>query len=85
MELYGAPLKDLKDDFPISPQLLGNLLPNSVNLWMGNSKDGTSSGTPFLLSGSLNSIGLHHDFHDNLYVLLKGQKKFTIVAPNGNP
>lgn len=28
-------------------------------------------------------VGLHHDFHDNLYILLKGHKAFTIAAPSG--
>jgi hypothetical protein len=39
---------------------------------MGNSKEGTSS-------------GLHHDFHDNLYVLLRGKKRFTIMDPGNAP
>lgn len=25
--------------------------------------------------------GLHHDYHDNLYVLLKGQKQFLLFPP----
>eukprot|EP00658_Telonema_sp_P-2_P033561 TRINITY_DN24602_c0_g1_i1.p2 TRINITY_DN24602_c0_g1~~TRINITY_DN24602_c0_g1_i1.p2 ORF type:complete len:107 (-),score=27.54 TRINITY_DN24602_c0_g1_i1:408-728(-) len=36
---------------------------------MGNSVEGTSS-------------GLHHDFHDNLYVLLRGKKQFTLYPPS---
>ena len=27
------------------------------------------------------SSGLHHDFHDNLYVLLRGRKRFCLFAP----
>lgn len=25
--------------------------------------------------------GLHHDYHDNLYVLLRGTKKITLYSP----
>ena len=28
------------------------------------------------------SSGLHHDFADNLYIVLKGQKAFTIFPPS---
>ena len=27
------------------------------------------------------SSGLHHDYHDNLYVLLRGSKKITLYSP----
>lgn len=27
------------------------------------------------------SSGLHHDFHDNLYVLLRGTKRFRLFPP----
>ena len=49
--------------------MLTTAVPYQINLWMGHSKGGTSS-------------GLHHDFHDNLYVLLKGRKRFTLFAPS---
>ena len=29
--------------------------------------------------------GLHHDFHDNLYVLLRGRKRFRLYAPDQAP
>jgi hypothetical protein len=35
---------------------------------MGNSMDGSSS-------------GLHHDYHDNLYVLVHGSKHFRLFSP----
>ncbi len=54
--------------FPLRPALLPALVPAVYNLWIGNSRDGTSS-------------GLHHDFHDNLYVLLKGKKSFRLYSP----
>lgn len=60
-----APLDKLKGDFPLRPALAGALVPQNVNLWMGHSKKGAGS-----------SSGLHHDFHDNLYVLLRGKKTF---------
>ena len=40
----------------------------NYNLWMGNSAQGSSS-------------GLHHDYHDNLYVLLSGRKRFRLYSP----
>lgn len=62
-ELVSSPLKQLAADltteaqqFPLQPALLSSLVPQSVNLWLGRSAD---SGT---------SSGLHHDFHDNLYI-----------------
>lgn len=43
--------------------------PLQINLWMGVSESGSSS-------------GLHHDFHDNLYVLLRGRKRFRLFDPS---
>ena len=37
--------------------------------WLGRSKHGSSS-------------GLHHDYHDNMYVLIQGQKKFRLFSPD---
>jgi len=55
---------------PLRPSLLHQLIPmNSANLWMGRSASPTSS-------------GLHHDFHDNLYVLTQGQKQIRIAPPD---
>ena len=28
------------------------------------------------------SSGLHHDWHDNLYILLRGRKRFTLYPPS---
>lgn len=53
---------------PARPKLLPSLVPQQLNLWMGNSKQGSSS-------------GLHHDFHDNLYLLIKGKKRFVLFPP----
>lgn len=59
----------LEGDFPRLPELAGSLVPASINLWMGLSAQGTSS-------------GLHHDFHDNLYSLLRGRKTFRLWPPS---
>lgn len=67
--LYAAPVSDLQADFPLRPALMGNLIPFNLNLWMGNSKSGSMS-------------GLHHDYHDNLYVLLRGRKQFRLYSPD---
>lgn len=61
-----APLDRLRGDFPLRPRLAGALIPQNVNLWMGYTKPKKGG----------SSSGLHHDFHDNLYVLLRGKKTF---------
>ena len=52
----------------LRPQFLGQMAPMQYNMWFGRSKDGSSS-------------GLHHDFHDNIYVLLRGSKEFRLFSP----
>ena len=49
-------------------ELVGGLVTSSVNLWCGRSEQGSSS-------------GLHHDFHDNVYVLIRGRKRFLLFPP----
>nr|CDI54433.1 jmj4 protein [Melanopsichium pennsylvanicum 4] len=66
-----APTNVLSNDFPAKPKLLGNLVLQQCNLWLGNSKQGKSS-------------GLHHDFHDNLYILLSGYKRFLLFPPSAH-
>ena len=34
-ELCAAPVAQLQGDFPLRPALLGNLVPQQLNLWMG--------------------------------------------------
>lgn len=65
------PLASLKkrSDFPTTPTFVHNLVTAKINLWLGASTTGTSS-------------GLHHDFHDNIYVLLAGVKRFRIFKPS---
>ena len=38
-------------------------------MWLGRAPEGSSS-------------GLHHDYHDNLYILLQGRKKFRLYDPS---
>jgi hypothetical protein len=57
------------DDVPLQHELFGHLELDRVNLWIGRSEEGSSS-------------GLHHDFHDNIYVLLAGQKTFRLYPPS---
>ena len=68
------PVSHLLDSgvLPSQPPLLENLKCANVNMWMGFSKHGSSS-------------GLHHDFHDNLYLLLRGRKRFKLHAPSDAP
>ena len=66
--LFGSPLLEMKGKFPLRPRIARHLAPSSINVWIGNSKLGSSS-------------HLHHDFHDNLYLLLNGRKRFTIAPP----
>lgn len=67
-EIISAPLTALKQDFPLIPSLFGNLVISNINLWIGRSSSWTTS-------------GLHHDYHDNLYIMLKGQKQITLISP----
>ncbi|CAI5736689.1 unnamed protein product [Peronospora destructor] len=61
-------IKQLQQDFPLRPKLMGHLVPQNINMWMGNNKHGSSS-------------GLHHDQHDNLYILMRGKKRFRLYSP----
>lgn len=68
--IISPPLSSLRDDYPISPSLFSNLVLANMNMWFGH-----THGTEYT------SSGLHHDFHDNLYVLLRGEKKITLISP----
>ncbi|KAI0632596.1 cupin-like domain-containing protein [Trametes polyzona] len=67
--VFPPPTNALRDEFPVVPRIMGNLFLQQVNLWLGKSKEGSSS-------------GLHHDFHDNIYCLLKGKKRFVLFPPS---
>ena len=70
-QLVGPPLSRLGGCFPLRPPLLPSLVPQSVNLWLGRAAGGAGA-----------SSGLHHDFHDNLYCLLRGRKSFRLFPPS---
>lgn len=63
-----APLLQLIGDFSI-PVYFKDLILRCMNLWMGNSPNEIV--TP-----------LHHDFNDNLYVVVEGRKHFTLFPPS---
>ena len=42
--VFPSPTNALKDEFPTVPRIMGNLFLQQVNLWVGKSKDGSSSG-----------------------------------------
>ena len=42
--VFPPPTNALKDEFPVVPRIMGNLFLQQVNLWLGKSKDGSSSG-----------------------------------------
>ncbi len=48
--------------------LMGNMQLHQINAWIGCSEDGTSS-------------GYHHDYHDNFYFLISGEKQFRLASP----
>ena len=63
-----TPPLDAVPGVPLKPAAAGALVPAAVNVWVGRSASGASS-------------GLHHDFHDNIYCLLQGRKRFRLFPP----
>ena len=39
-KLLAAPLTELQADIPLRPALMGNLVPQQINLWMGAAQEG---------------------------------------------
>ncbi|WFD34146.1 hypothetical protein MCUN1_000982 [Malassezia cuniculi] len=70
-DVLPAPTDRLAGDFPAQPEVLGELVLQQCNLWLGRSKEGRTT-------------GLHHDFHDNLYMLLRGEKRFVLFPPSAH-
>jgi len=77
--LMSSPLTELQGDLPLRPSLLRLLVPQNMNLWMGRSGRGEGG------REGESSSGLHHDYHDNLYILLGGRKVFRLYAPSEAP
>ena len=71
---FQIPCRQLKEAKKLDETVVwaGNLRLESCNLWMGKSREGSSS-------------GLHHDFHDNFYLLLQGRKRFRLYSPDVAP
>lgn len=61
-------LKGNSESLPLKPDMAGSLALQQMNIWIGRSSSGSSS-------------GLHHDYHDNLYILLAGRKRFILYPP----
>ena len=38
--LYASPVAELAGDFPLMPRIMGRLVPQSINLWLGAATDG---------------------------------------------
>ena len=55
---------------PFALPIAGKLIPDQINCWMG------------FASKTASSSGFHHDFHDNLYFVVRGQKTFKILSPD---
>ena len=72
--LSGSPAAELlaAGVIPVRPRIAGRLLPAAITVWVGYAREGASS-------------NLHHDFHDNLYLLLRGRKRFTLFPPAAWP
>mmetsp|Transcript_7593 Transcript_7593/g.11337 ORF Transcript_7593/g.11337 Transcript_7593/m.11337 type:complete len:385 (+) Transcript_7593:327-1481(+) len=66
--LHSPPTSQLLSDIPIPVPLLDTLIISNINIWFGSS-------TSFVTSG------LHHDFHDNLYLVLRGEKRLRLYSP----
>jgi hypothetical protein len=70
-ELHTTPMSELfeSSNCAMRPDLLGNLIPVTYNLWMGAT------------STAKTSSGLHHDYHDNLYCIWDGCKTMQLAPP----
>jgi hypothetical protein len=64
---------NLMKQIPLRPSIMGNLIPQQLNLWLGAADPSSAEGV---------SSGLHHDFADNLYCLIEGRKTFTLFPPD---
>ena len=77
---FNVPCRQLVDRqlIPKTVPLAGNLILSSCNLWIG--KTATSKNDTVGVSS-----GLHHDYHDNFYLLLQGRKRFRLFSPDCAP
>ncbi|KAL7510345.1 hypothetical protein ACHAXN_012027 [Cyclotella atomus] len=66
---------------PMQPSLTGGLIPQNINLWMGNTNNSNTTNKITTTANGGSSSGLHHDYHDNLYIVLSGSKRFRLFSP----
>ncbi|KAL6578654.1 Lysine-specific demethylase jmj32 [Orobanche minor] len=62
---YGPLAGDCEEHVPWASEALG-LLPEAVNLWIGN---------------NLSETSFHKDHYENLYVVITGEKRFLLLPP----
>lgn len=79
---------------PVISTLFEPLVPQQINLWCGRTPSQTHQLQVVKKSGHIvdvnrglpvpnaTSTGLHHDHADNLYILVQGQKRFTLFSPD---
>lgn len=67
-QVVEPPLLQLQDDFSL-PEYFSDRTLRWISVWMGNNPAG------------FNRSQLHNDNHDNLYVMIRGRKRFTIFKP----
>jgi len=88
----------IKDrSLPIRPKILDRLATQQINLWMGSTSNTKTQQEKLKIDPNASDLGLgrqvlgtkggvssglHHDHSDNLYVPIKGSKRFTIFAPS---
>lgn len=87
---FNVPCRQLVDRqlIPAHLSLAGNLILSSCNLWVGKTKtaakdNNDNDNNPSVATGV--SSGLHHDYHDNFYLLLRGRKRFRLFSPDCAP
>ncbi|ETO08784.1 hypothetical protein RFI_28604 [Reticulomyxa filosa] len=85
LELYSHPLASLKEDFPlILSDICPSLITHQINMWMGHSgsekKKEEKKHEESKKTGTQSK--LHHDFHDNIYLVIRGEKTFTLFPPH---
>ncbi|KAI9103303.1 jmjC domain-containing protein 7 [Phlyctochytrium arcticum] len=67
-EEFAVLLEDVPHDIDFASAALGRK-PDAVNFWLGNGKSVTS---------------LHKDHYENLYLVVAGQKTFTLLPPSSS-
>ncbi|KNC81708.1 hypothetical protein SARC_05980 [Sphaeroforma arctica JP610] len=66
---FEALAKDVEEELPFASEAFGQK-PDAVNLWIGT---------------HLSTSSLHKDHYENLYVVIQGEKHFTLLPPTDVP